>query len=462
MKKEELTLEILHNIIKEKNVTKLRSIFEDIDCIDIAELCDQFEDIADLLFVFKTVKSDYTAELFSYLDSDHQESLINLFSDKELTDLLANSYTDDIVDFMEDLPANVVTRILKASDKETRSDINKLLNYKDGTAGSIMTTEYIELKTNLTVEKAIETIRNVGRHAETVNTTFVIDSKRNLVGALYLDELLFADPNTKIYEIMNEDFKTCKVTDDQEEVAETFKRYNLTVLPVLNEDNRLTGVITIDDIIDVIEEETSEDFAKMSGAAPLEDEYLKTGVFTLAKKRVIWLLVLMISATFTGMIISNFESTLQVATILSAFIPMFMGTGGNAGGQTSSLITRGLAVREFTTKDYFKVIWKEFRVALITGLVMAIVNFGWVLLELVTGIIHPSNVVSNLEVATLVSLTIFFVIIIAKTLGASLPMLAKALKMDPALMSGPLVTTFVDVISLLIYFVLITQVFHVI
>lgn len=462
MEKEQLTLEMVRNLINQKNVSKLRELFEEYEEIDIAEICNQLEDVADLLFIFKTVKSDYTAELFSYLDSEQQEKLINVFNDKQLTDLLANSYTDDIVDFIEDMPANLVTRVLRVSDRETRADINRLLNYKEGTAGSIMTTEYIELRNTLTAQEALDAIRKRGHQAETVLTTFIIDNKRNLVGVLYLDELVFAQPETSISEIMNEEFKTCRVNDDQEEVADKFKRYDLTAIPVLNEDNRLIGVITIDDIVDVIEKEATEDFVKMSGAQPLENEYLKTSAFTLARKRITWLLILMISATFTSMIISHFENTLQSAAILSAFIPMFMDTGGNAGGQTTSIVTRGLAVKEFSTKDYFKVLWKEFRVALMTGLVIALVNFGWIMLELSTGIIKSTSSIPNIEIAGLVSLTLFFVIILAKSLGASLPMLAKAIHLDPALMSGPLVTTFVDTFSLIVYFFLITQVFHII
>lgn len=455
-----ITLEALLEMIDKKEVTKLRELFETNEIIDIAETCDKIEDISKLLFIFKTVKSEYTAELFTYLNEDQQANLIKLFSDKQLTELITNSYTDDIVDFLEDLPANLVTRVLKASPKEERIDINKLLNYKEDTAGSIMTTEYVEISVDLTVKEALAQIKKVGQDAETISSTFVIDKKRNLVGVLYLDLLVLTDEDTPIKEIMNEEFHTANVHDDQESVADIFKRYDLTVLPVLNNENRLIGIITIDDVIDVMEKETSEDIAIQAGMQPLEDEYLKTGVFTLAKKRIVWLLFLMVSATFTSMIISGFEGALSAATVLSAFIPMFMDTGGNSGGQTTSLITRGLATKEVTTKDYGKVIWKEFRVALITGLVVASFNFLWIFLELSIGLVAGSDIIPNWQVAGLVALTLFSTIIIAKCLGASLPMFAQKIGLDPALMSGPIVTTLVDATSLLIYFLLCTQIFQ--
>lgn len=456
----ETTLLQLEELIEQKNITKLREIFEEVDIIDIAEVCDDIKDISKILFIFKTVKSEYTAELFSYLNEEQQQNLISLFSDKQLRELISNSYTDDIVDFLEDMPANLVTRVLSASSKDARNDINKLLNYKEDTAGSIMTTEYVELSSSFSVEEALNKIRTVGKEAETISSTFVIDNKRNLIGVLYLDDLVLANQDDKIVDIMNEDFKTANVYQDQEDVAQIFKRYDITVLPVLNNENRLTGVITIDDVMDVIEEEVNEDIAIQAGMTPLETEYLKTGVFTLAKKRIVWLLILMISATFTSMIISKFEDALTAVTVLSAFIPMFMDTGGNSGGQTTSLITRGLATREVTTHDYGKVIWKEFRVALITGLVVGICNFLWILFELSVGLVaNNSSDVANWQIAFLVSLTLFCTIIIAKCLGASLPMFAQKIKLDPALMSGPIVTTIVDATSLLIYFILCTKVF---
>ena len=455
-----ISLDALIELIDKKQVTKLRELFETSEIIDIAEVCDEIDDISKLLFIFKTVKSEYTAELFTYLNEDTQAKLINLFSDKQLTELITNSYTDDIVDFLEDMPANLVTRVLKASPKEERSDINKLLNYKDDTAGSIMTTEYVEISEDLTVKEALAQIKKIGQDAETISSTFVIDKKRNLVGVLYLEQLVLSDEDTPIKDIMNEDFLTTNVHDDQEVVADIFKRYDRTVLPVLNNENRLIGIITIDDVIDVMEKETSEDIAIQAGMQPLEDEYLKTGVFTLAKKRIVWLLFLMVSATFTSMIISKFEDYLSAAAVLSAFIPMFMDTGGNSGGQTTSLITRGLATKEVTTKDYGKVIWKEFRVALITGFVVATFNFLWIFLELEIGLVsNKANYPANWQVAGLVALTLFSTIIIAKCLGASLPMFAKKIKLDPALMSGPIVTTLVDATSLLIYFLLCTQIF---
>lgn len=456
---ENINIAQIEELIDNKNVVELRKIFETIDIIDIAEACDEME-VSKLLFIFKTVKSEYTAELFTYLSDEQQETLIKTFSDKQLAELLNNSYTDDIVDFLEDMPANLVTRVLSATSKDARLDINKLLNYKEDTAGSIMTTEYVEIPSDYTVEEALKKIKKVGQDAETIYSTFVIDKKRNLVGVLYLEELVLANDDDKVEDIMNKEFKTANVYQDQEDVAQTFKRYDITSLPVLNNENRLIGIITIDDVMDVIEKETNEDIAMQAGMAPLETEYLKTGVFTLAKKRITWLLVLMISATFTSMIISGFENALTSVAVLSAFIPMFMGTGGNSGGQTTSLITRSLATREVTTKDFGKVMWKEFRVALITGLAVGVCNFLWILFELSVGLVTNSSPdVSNWQIALLVSLTLFCTIIIAKCLGASLPMFAQKIKLDPALMSGPIVTTIVDATSLIIYFILCTKVF---
>lgn len=456
---ENINITQIEELIDNKNVVELRKIFETIDIIDIAETCDEME-VSKLLFIFKTVKSEYTAELFTYLSDEQQETLIKTFSDKQLAELLNNSYTDDIVDFLEDMPANLVTRVLSATSKDARLDINKLLNYKEDTAGSIMTTEYVEIPSDYTVKEALKKIKKVGQDAETIYSTFVIDKKRNLVGVLYLEDLVLANDDDKVEDIMNKEFKTANVNQDQEDVAQTFKRYDITSLPVLNNENRLIGIITIDDVMDVIEKETSEDIAMQAGMAPLETEYLKTGVFTLAKKRITWLLVLMISATFTSMIISGFENALARVAVLSAFIPMFMGTGGNSGGQTTSLITRSLATREVTTKDFGKVMWKEFRVAVITGLAVGVCNFLWILFELSVGLVNNSSPdVSNWQIALLVSLTLFCTIIIAKCLGASLPMFAQKIKLDPALMSGPIVTTIVDATSLIIYFILCTKVF---
>jgi len=456
---EEINIAQIEELIDNKNVVELRKIFETIDIIDIAEVCGEME-VSKLLFIFKTVKSEYTAELFTYLSEEQQENLIKTFSDKQLAELLNNSYTDDIVDFLEDMPANLVTRVLSATSKDARLDINKLLNYKEDTAGSIMTTEYVEIPLDYTVKEALKKIKKVGQDAETIYSTFVIDKKRNLVGVLYLEDLVLANDDDKVEDIMNKEFKTANVNQDQEDVAQTFKRYDITSLPVLNNEKRLIGIITIDDVMDVIEKETNEDIAIQAGMTPLETEYLKTGVFTLAKKRVTWLLLLMISATFTSMIISKFENALTSVAVLSAFIPMFMDTGGNSGGQTTSLITRSLATREVTTKDYGKVIWKEFRVALITGFAVSVCNFLWILFELTVGLVSNSSPdVSNWQIALLVSLTLFCTIIIAKCLGASLPMFAQKIKLDPALMSGPIVTTIVDATSLVIYFILCTKVF---
>lgn len=469
MEEQALTTEFLQELIQKKNVIKLREIFESTPAIDLAELANEFEDVADILFIFKTINSEYTAEFFSWLNYDQRERLMHIFTDKQLMELIENSYTDDIVDFLEDMPANLVSRILKNADKATRESINKLLNYKDNTAGSIMTTEYVELKSNLTVEDALAKIRKIGRDAVTIYTTFVIDSKRNLVGALYLDDLLFAEPETKIEEIMNEDFLTVHVNTDQEEVANLFKRYDKTVVPVLNDDNRMIGVITVDDIMDVIEQETTEDISHMAAVKPLDDSYSESSIIKIAKSCAPWLMALMVLGVFSAIILNRFEHTLAQVVILTAFIPTLMDTGGNAGNQSATLITRALALDEFDHKDFLRIVWKETRVALIVSLIVGVFAFFWVFFEIAVGLLAYDTgyaffttgwFIEIARIAGLIGLTLFTAILIGKIVGAALPLLARALKKDPALMATPFVTTIVDVTALLVYFFFSSAVFN--
>ncbi len=461
---EKLTLTLLLSLIDAKKIKEIRNLFENVPSIDIAEVCDQINDISKLVFIFKTVKSEYTAELFTELSAEKKEELIKVMSDTELVNLLDEQFTDDIVDFIEDLPSNLVNRVLKNVDKEKRSDINRLLNYKENTAGSIMTTEYLELLDTIKVDEAIKTIRKIGKEKETVFTLFIRDEKRNLVGVLGLDDLVFAKESETLSDIMSVDFQTVNVNTDQEEVAQIFKRYDLHAIAVLNEDKRLTGIITIDDVVDVIEQEATEDISKMSLVSPIEDSYLKTKVLKMALKSAPWLVCLMILGVFTSMILSSAQDYLGLLPILTVFIPVLMDTGGNSGGQSITLIIRGLAVGELTVKDYAKILWKELRVGFIVAAVVSIFAFLWFLAEMYIGIIDPGEgyetFTNRALLSACVSITLFLTVVIAKIIGASLPILAKLIKLDPALISSPFVTTIVDVCSLLIYFAMCVYVFN--
>jgi magnesium transporter len=471
MSKDNFTITYLLQLIKDKNVLELREFCESNEPIDIAELAEEIEDPKDLLFIFKTVKSDFTAEVFTYLSSDQQEKLLTLFTDKQLIELINSSYTDDIVDFMIDMPANLVTRILRISDSDTRRDINHLLNYKEDTAGSIMTTEYILLPHSFSVEEALTRIRKVGPDMETIYTSFIVDSKRLLIGIIDIEDLLFADPKALITDIMEKDFITTNVNTDQEEVAQLFKRYDLTVMPVLNDDQRLIGIVTIDDVIDVIEQETSEDIQKMAALNPLDVSYNRSSVAVLAKKSAPWLLVLMVLSVFSSIILNRFEASLEQVVILAAFIPMLMDTGGNAGSQSTTLITRGIALKEIELSDFKRVFLKEMRVSLLVGLAVGLFSFFWISFQIMTGILiyEPGPwpwtwpwIGEVAKLSGLVAITLFSAIVIAKVFGGMLPLIATKLKKDPAVMSGPFVTTIVDVSALIIYFLLSTLFFSII
>jgi len=471
MEKEEFNLETLEKLIQEKNVIALRELFESIALIDIAEVADRIDDPKELLFIFKTVKSEATAEFFSYLTPEVQEKLVRVFTDKDLMTLIASSYTDDIADFLMDMPANLVERILNVTDKQTREVVNRLLNYKENSAGSIMTTEYVTLKSSATVEEALAAIRKIGREAETVYTNFVIDEKRNLVGTVALDDLIFSEPKQLLTDIMATDFTTVEVNTDQEQVAQDFKRYNLNAMPVLNSDHRLVGIVTVDDIIDVIEQEVSEDMAKMAAVSPLEESYIKSSVWTLAKKCIPWLIILLVLGIGASIVLNIFEHSLSAIPILAAFLPILMDGGGNSGNQTTVLVTRSLALNEITPKDFLKVIWKELRVSLIVSAFVGLFAFGWVLFEFGTGILGYDALVGLSGwswfsqaslVASLVALTLAGAIILSKTIGAVLPLGAKAVGLDPAVVASPLLTTIVDVCALLLYFFLSAQVFNLI
>ena len=469
--KEVLTERVL-NAIKNRNASELREIFETVPNIDIAECLDEVDDAAVFLYIFRTVSSEYTSDFFAELTTDQQELIINSFTDKQLIELLENSFADDIVDTLEEMPANVVNRVLKACPPDLRKDVNNLLNYKENTAGSVMTTEYLDMKEDLTVKDALKIIRKRGKDAETVYTIFVRDSKRNLKGTINLDDLIFADEDEKLEDIMDRDFVTCNVNDDQEEVANMFKRYDLNAMAVVNNENKIIGIITIDDVVDIIVEEATEDIAHLSQISTMDEPYLKTPVLKLVLKCAPWIIALMILQVFSTLILSTFESAIASLTLLSVFTPLIMDAGGNAGGQTTTIIVRSISLEEFDRGDFKRVIWKELRVALCIATVIATFIFGWLMFEMAVGIVNVSSSMDTLAakgitnrglvmviIAGLVASTLFMTMIASRLVACMLPFLAKKLKLDPAVMCGPLTTTLVDVISLLTYFLLWTFVF---
>ena len=470
--KEILTERVL-SAIKNRNASELREIFETIPNIDIAECLDEVEDAAVFLYIFRTVSSEYTSDFFAELTTEQQEMIINAFTDKQLIELLENSFADDIVDTLEEMPANVVNRVLKACPADLRKDVNNLLNYKDNTAGSVMTTEYLDMKDDLTVKDALKIVRKRGKDAETVYTIFVRDSKRNLMGTINLDDLIFADEDEVLSEIMDRDFVTCNVNDDQEEVANMFKRYDLNAMAVVNNENKIIGIITIDDVVDIIVEEATEDIAHLSQVSNMDEPYLDTPVFKLVLKCAPWIIALMILQVFSTLILSSFEGAIASFALLSVFTPLIMDAGGNAGGQTTTMIVRSISLDEFDRGDFKRVIWKELRVAACIATAIAVFVFGWLMLEMLIGIVDMSSSMETLAlkgfnfskgtvmviVAGLVASTLFVTMVASRLVACMLPFIAKKLKLDPAVMCGPLTTTLVDVISLLTYFTLWTLLF---
>ena len=441
----ELLLEQINELIQKGEISALRELLTELNVVDIAQIIEEIEQ-SDRLPVFRVLPKDLSAEVFAYLETDTQAELVRMINDAELERLLDEMFLDDTVDFLEEVPANVVTRVLAHSAPETRKLINRFLKYPEDCAGSIMTIEMVQLHTNFTAAQAIEQIRKTGVDKETVYTCYCTDRERHLLGSIPLLSLLLCDENELVGDIMEDDAQLISVNtlDDREEVADIVKKYDLLSVPVVDNENRLVGIITVDDIVDVIEEETTEDFEKMASLAPSDNEYLKTGVFRLAKNRIPWLLILMISGTFTGKIVEGYETLLSGFVALTASMPMLMGTSGNAGQQISTLMIRGLAVGEIELRDYFRVVFKELRVAAICGFVLGIANIGRMYLFCD----------GTLDVYFVVSLAMFFAVIVAKLIGCSLPILAKLIRLDPALMAGPLISTLLDMITLSIYFAL--------
>ena len=418
--------------------------------IDIASILETLSK-ENTLKAFRILSKDLASEVFSYLSSEKQQEIIESSSDEELKRIIDDMFLDDTVDLIEEMPAGVVAKILKNTSVENRKLINQFLKYPEDSAGSIMTVEYVSLKNDMNVKESLERIRAKGIKNETINDCFVIDKERKLVGTLPIRELIINQEETLIKNIMTDNFEKVQADTDREFVADLFRRYDLSTMAVVDTENRLVGIITIDDIVDVIDQENTEDFQKMAAMEPSDKEYLKESVFALAKHRILWLLILMISATATGTIIRRYEDTLQSVVVLAAFIPMLMDTGGNAGSQSSTLIIRGLALGEIKTKDVWKILWKEFRVSIIVGITLAIVNF--------LRILYFDKIGFTMTLEG--SLSLFATVVIAKVVGGILPIAAKKLKLDPAIMASPLITTIVDACALVIYFTMATALLHI-
>lgn len=437
--------------IEQKDYKSVKESLLDMHVQDIADLLEQIESPRDIIKVFKLLPKDMGAEVFSYVETDIQEKLVSALTVKELSDIIEEMYIDDAVDFMEEMPGNIVERVLKASNKETRLTINKYLGYEEDTAGSIMTPEFIDLKENTTVATCLKRIKKLGENVETINVMYITDQQRVLKGSVTIKDILLAEEDDKIGDIMDDNVIYAETSTDQEQIAQLFKQYDFLALPIVDKEKRLVGIVTVDDVVTVIEEEATEDIAKMAGSAPSEKPYLKTSSFRLWLNRIPWLMFLLLSATFTGLIISKNEAILSTGIygiLLTACMPMIMGTGGNAGGQASATIIRAIALNEVSFKDSFKVIWKEFRVSLLVGLSLSVLCFGKIML--IDGLLFGTEGVTVIS-ALVISLSMLVTIIISKFAGCMLPLLAKVCKLDPAVVANPFITTIIDILSLLIY-----------
>lgn len=433
----------IKELIERNKLLELCEYLQELNSVDVANQLMDLED-EELVLVFRVLPKDIAAEVFSYLDKDSQQHIVESITDREVTQIVDKLFLDDTVDFIEELPANVVKKVIRNTSPQKRELINQFLQYAQYSAGSIMTIEFVDLKAYMTVKEAINHTRKTGTTKETLETCFIIDQARHLLGSVTLKDLILSEDDMIIEDIIDTNLISVQTSVDQEEVAHLFKAYDLVTMPVVDKENRLVGMITIDDVVDIIEQENTEDFQKMAAMAPNEEPYLKTPVLSLAKHRIIWLLVLMISATVTGRIIQGFEEVIQSVVILASFIPMLMDTGGNAGSQSSTLIIRGLALGEITTHDYLKVMFKELRVGSVVAIVLSVVNFLRIYF-----IEHVEFMVGITVCASL-----FFTVILAKVVGSILPIIAKKLKFDPAIMASPLITTIVDAFALIVYFML--------
>jgi len=428
-------------LIEKKNFGEIRKILLEENAVDIAVLFETLEG-DDLVRVFRLLPKELAAEAFTYMEADLQQSIVEAITDRELSGIIDELFLDDTVDFIDEMPASVVKRVLKNTDPNTRQLINQFLQYKEDSAGSIMTIEFVDLKKQMTVREAFEHIRKTGVDKETIYTCYVTNKNRKLQGVLSVKDLLLADYEDIVGDIMDTNVISVHTDDDKEEVVNALSKYNFLALPVVDKETRLVGIVTIDDAIDVLQEENTEDIEKMAAITPSDKPYFKTGVFETFLQRIPWLMLLMISAAFTGAIISHFEEALGKMVILTSFIPMFMGTGGNAGGQSSVTIIRGISLGEIEFSDIFKAAWKEIRVGVLCGIALSAVNFLKLMVVDRVG----------LQVSMVVNLTLIATVFLAKIVGCALPMIAKKLRLDPAVVASPFITTLIDALSLVIYF----------
>ena len=435
-------------VIERNKLLELCEYLQELNSVDVANQLMDLED-EELVLVFRVLPKDIAAEVFSYLDKDSQQHIVESITDREVTQIVDKLFLDDTVDFIEELPANVVKKVIRNTSPQKRELINQFLQYAQYSAGSIMTIEFVDLKAYMTVKEAINHTRKTGTTKETLETCFIIDQARHLLGSVTLKDLILSEDDMIIEDIMDTNLISVQTSVDQEEVAHLFKAYDLVTMPVVDKENRLVGMITIDDVVDIIEQENTEDFQKMAAMAPNEEPYLKTPVLSLAKHRIIWLLVLMFSATLTGSIITRYENAFQAVPLLVSFIPMLMDTGGNCGSQSSTLIIRGIALNEIRFKKIFKVMFKEFRIALVVGVILAIANG-----------LRIYVMYQDLNIAFVIALSLIVTVILSKLIGCILPLVANQIGLDPAIMASPLITTIVDTCSILVYFNIAVHIFN--
>ncbi len=444
--------EIFEELLNQKKYREYREKIIEIPEIDIAHFIENLND-EQIILAFRTLPKDIASDVFSFLSSETQQFIVNRITDKELKTIVEDLFIDDAVDMLDEAPAIIVRRVLQNSSSETRSLINQFLKYEEDSAGSIMTAEYMDLKKGMTVEEAIKRIRKTCKNKETTYTCYVLDKNRILEGAIAVKTILMAKDDEIIEDLMDTNVISTTTNEDKETVAKLFSKYDLFALPVVDNEKRLVGVVTVDDAVDVLQEEATEDFEKMAAMLPSDKPYLETKVFTLFKNRIVWLIVLMISGIITGSLLGYYEAGISTLPLLVTFVPMLNDTGGNCGNQSSTMVIRGLTTGDITTKDWFKIWWKEFRVSLLVSLVLAGFNFF--------RIAFFSKVPDGYNpymIALSVSLALVATIVIAKSLGASLPILAKKLKLDPAVMAAPLITTIVDAAAIVIYFTFVTHI----
>ncbi len=451
----ELLVENVSEYLRTREFSRVRTLMGELNEVDIAEIVEELS-AGQALLAYRLLPKEVAANVFSYMESDTQEKLLGLFTDRELATVMDGLYVDDAVDLLEEMPASVAKRLLRMISVEDRRTINQLLQYPEESAGSVLTTEFVDLKMNMTVAQAFQTIRTTGVDKETIYTCYVTDSQRHLQGVVTVRELLLADEKQTVGDLMETNVISAATTDDQESVAQLFAKYDLIALPVVDSERRLVGIITVDDVVDILQQEATEDMEVLAAITPTDKTYFRTNVWETFLKRIPWLLLLMVSATFTGMIITSFEEALAASVALTAFIPMLMDTGGNTGSQSSVTITRGLALGDIEFRDIFRVIWKEMRVAFLCGIVLSVAMFAKILLidRYLLG-----SPVTEME-ALVVCVTLLITVMCAKFVGCSLPLLAKKIGFDPAVMAGPFITTIVDAISLLVYFRVATLLLH--